>query len=358
MGLTLNEIWPQFNRLIQSNVGTDIDRKINALNVAQSFLIERMYQLGKRIDEFLSDPTNLTNTIDTNYTPTPSDFLAINTAWYRSGAQYLPFGKDAIITYNDLLLRIGQNFFSTDSNGVPTLVAVKEPNIYYDQHFNNTFTDSETITGATSGATGTVDSVSSTTLTYTSVLGSFTDGEVILGSTSGTQATISAVVATTMTIAITGGTKEVKLSYIKYPSDMSYYNTINLTGITGTFTVGEEITGITSNATGTVTAVNTSSLSYTPTNGTFSDGEVIQGVSSSAMGTQDGAVVSLPYELDFSEKYKHVLTEAGSLIWEHMKGSNGVPARADVVDGLIEMLSLLNRGSEVTTWSTNNNGIQ
>lgn len=59
---------------------------------------------------------------------------------------------------------------------------------------------------------------------------------------------------------------------------------------TGTFTVGETVTGGTSTATGTVVSVNTGSIVITPVSGTFVAGETVTGGSSSATG-----VVSIYY---------------------------------------------------------------
>jgi len=348
--LILNDIWAQFNRLIQSSTATDINRKINALNIAQQYLIERMFEKGRRIDEFLSDPTNVSNTIDTNYIACPSDMLSLHKAWYRAGTQHAPFGRYAFVTYDDLLLRAGQSFFDTTATGTASIFAVKEPYIYFDRHFDNVFTDDETITGETSGATATVDSVSGTTLTYSSLTGAFTNGETIEGTTSGTQATVSADADPTMTVTITGGTKEIKVSYIKYPDDMEYYDTLTIDNVSGTFEVGETISGDETNATATIRTVAATSLTITDRDGTFIDDEEITGETSSATADVNGDMTSLPQSLDWTTKYKFILTEAGALIWEHMKGANNVPARSDIVDGLIETLSVLNRGEQRTTW--------
>ena len=216
---------------MQANVNTDITRKMNALNLAQRYLIERMIELTKIPDEFLIDPANIANTIDLNYVTLPERFLALHKLWRRSGTQYIPFEKEGIISYDHLLDRVGQNFFDSSINAAPLLAAIKEPNCYFDQHFNNTFTDDETITGATSGATATVDSVSGTTLTYSSLTGTFQAGETIQGATSGTQATVSTDSDPTMTIAITGGTKEIKMSYQRLAADIEAYDKLLVTTI-------------------------------------------------------------------------------------------------------------------------------
>ena len=350
--MILQDIWPLYNQLVQSNVNTDHDRKMLALNVAQSYLIERMQFLGKKLDEFVSDPINLVNVVDTNYLEIPADFLALVKAWYRSGTSFIPFGRYGYITYDDLTERTGETFFDTTSNGIPDLIAVKEPRFYLDQYLSNTFNDSEIITGQTSGETATIDSTSGTTLTYSDSSGAFTDGEIILGTNTGTTATIGTIAATTMEIAITGGTKEIKIGYIKYPADVVYYDTMDINSVVGTFTVGEIIEGFTSNNQATILTVSATALTIVSRDGLFKDRETIEGKSSDATCVMDGDLVLLNQTLEWSKKYKYMLCEGASLLYEHFKASNNVPARSDIVDGVIAMFSELNRGEEQTTWST------
>ena len=155
-----------------------------------------------------------------------------------------------------------------------------------------------------------------------------------------------------MTIAITGGTKEIKISYIKYPSDVVYYDSVSITGITGTFTAGEIVTGGTSNATATVYEVGADYLYLTSRDGVFQDAETITGATSGATATQSGSISTLPQVLTWTTKYKYLLSEACALIWKRMKGANDVAETSQVVDNLIDMLSELNRGREETEWST------
>jgi hypothetical protein len=350
MTLILNDIWPIFTTMIQASGSTDATKKILAINYAQQYLIDRAYLLGKPIDDFVSDPTNLSNLISTNYMDCPSDFKTLMYAWYRSGTTFLPFGKTGFISYADLISRAGEQFFNTDVTGTPRNIAVKEPKLYFDVHFENTFTTDETITGATSGATGTVDSVSGTTLTYTSVSGSFSNGEVIEGATSGTQATISAVASTTMTIAITGGTKEIKIGYLKRPDDTVYYDKLNLSSIVGTFTVGETIRATVSNSTAVVRTVESDHLTITSRVGTFNGAsETILGATSAATADAD-SLTYLPDTLSWTEKYKYLLAEASALIYLHLKASNGVAPQSEVVDSLIEQFSIVNKGFSNLNW--------
>lgn len=352
--LTLGGIWPIFNRLIQSSESSDIDRKISALNLAQPYLIQRFSQIGKRVDPFLTDPINLANTVALNYIAAPDNFLSLHQAWRRSGTQYIPFDKHAYLTYDTFISRTGQTFFDSNINAKPIIIAVKEPNIYFDQYFRNTFTDNETITGTTSGATGTVSSVSDTTMTYVVVTGTFTNGEVITGSTSGTTATVASVTSTTMEITITGGTKEIKIAYMKYPDAMEYYDTLTISSVVGTFTVGEVLEGGTSNDTAIVRSVAATELTITGKTGNFSTTETLTGASSSATATMNGAITLLPQTLDWTTKYEQVLCETGKLQWLNMKGSNNVAGTSEIVDAMIKMISFTNRGNEEATWSTDN----
>jgi hypothetical protein len=354
--MILNDVWAKYMQLIQSaNDNTDLTKKLSAFNTAQEYLVERMIELTQVPDEFLSDPVNIANTINLNYVAVPTDFLALHKLWRRSGAQYIPFEKEGIITYDELLNRVGQNFFDSTVNAEPQNAAIKEPNCYFDQHFNNTFTDDETITGATSGATATVDSVSGTTLTYSALTGAFQNGEVIEGSTSGTQATVSADSDPTMTVTITGGTKQIKMSYQKLPTEVEAYDKLVITSASGTFTVGETVTGGTSSASATVNAVADDDsylyLEVLDKVGTWSDGETITGGDSGETATA-GAFTQKVQALTWRAKYKFLLAQAASLVYLHMKDNNEVEMKSSIVDNLIEQFSVVNRNNETANWST------
>ncbi|GAF68196.1 unnamed protein product, partial [marine sediment metagenome] len=118
--MILNDIWATYNNLLQGYTATDITRKMNALNIAQRFLVERMIEKSKAPDRFLSDPTNFTNLITTNYITLPDLFLSLHKIWRRDGTQYNPLGQYSNITYDDFLIRIGANFFDTSYTGSAT----------------------------------------------------------------------------------------------------------------------------------------------------------------------------------------------------------------------------------------------
>lgn len=359
MSFTLNTLWLRFNRVIQANVNTDIPRKIDAINAGQSYLLNRMIELAQGPDDFLQNPANASNVINTNYVSTPNGFISLHKLWRLSGSQYIQFGKAALITYDDLLERVGQTFFDTSVNGDPILAAVKEPRIYFDQHFNNVFSASETITGATSGATATISTVESITkLTLTSVSGTFQAGEVITGGTTGTTATIDSVDSgTQLTITRTGGTKSIKLSYWKTPTEAVAYDRLTVTSVSGTFQDGEIIEGGTSSSSSTIYATNISDgagtidINTNGRDGSFSSGETITGATSGATATLSGDLSEKPQTLDWSDKYLSLLAEACALWWLHMKGSNEVQSRSVMVDNMITMQAEVNRHREYSTWS-------
>jgi uncharacterized membrane protein len=353
MSLSLNTIWTLFNHLIQSSNSSDIERKILALNQGQRYLLQRMIELCKGPNELLSNPTNLSNTNSQNYASLPSDFLALERVFRRNGAYFQFIGKNAVIEYDELLTRNGENFFITTNTGSFVNCAVKEPYLYTDTHFNNLFTTSETITGATSGATGTVTSVSGTTLTYASVSGSFSNGEVIEGSTSGTQATISSVAATTMTISITGGTKELKINYWKTPTALVAYDRLTIDNISGTFQAEEIVTGAVSSSSATIYAVGDTYLDLYTLNrtGDFSDDEEISGSTSLATADVNGAISEKPQVSDWQSKHDFLVAQAGKIIWLKFKNSDEVEAESIILDGLIYQLGGIEKGTERTNWS-------
>ena len=344
-------MWTLLNTMMQGQSTRDQVRKLLSINEGQKYLLKRMIQLSKGPRELLSDPTNIPNTISLNYVPVPTGFVALERVWRRNGTNYTMLGPESVITYDDLLLRLGEIFFQTANTGAFNLAGLKEPNLYLDTHFANTFTTSETITGATSGATGTVTSVSGTTLTYASVAGSFSNAEVIEGTTSGTQATISSVAATTMTIAITGGTKEIKISYWKLPTAMVNYDSLAITSPSGSFTVGETITGGTSNASGTLYLDNTTTLFLQNIVGTFSSSETVTGSSSAETATTTALISPKPQTLDYNDNHELLVAQAAVVMWHKFKNSAQIAEESEILDNLIEQNSDVEIGRESASWS-------
>ena len=351
MTIILNDIWPLFNSLIQSDLTTDTRKEI-AINVAMTYLVKRMIELGKSPDDFVSDPTNLSNTGTVNYLSLPSDFLALHRVWRREGDRFIPLGVMSIMTYPELLDRVGENFFDPTDTASPLYAAIKEPYIYLDRYIKNTFWGTEVLTDLTSLATTTVtDQSSDTTITVASTTG-FVAGHVISGGTSGVTATIVSVDSTTsMTITVIGGSKEIKITYFKSPYSITVYDTMATSSESGAFTVGETIYGAMSGATATIIALGVHALNIVITSGDFQVGETITGETSSKTATA-GVITLKPTSIPYSVKYKEILSECSALWWFHQKGSSEVEARSAIVDNMIKMLSVVNQQEAQTQWGT------
>lgn len=354
--MILNDIWEMYIHALQSNSSTDIAGKMRALNLAQRYLVERMFFKGRIPPEF-QITANMENTIDLNYVTLPSLFLSLHRAWYRSETSYLNFGQHSNITIDDLQDRIGQSFFDTSDTGTPSLIATKRPYLYFDKHFDNEYIADETITGKTSGATATVDSVSGTTLTYTLVgVTPFTDGEVIEGTDSGTLANVSANVDPTMTIAITGGTKDIKIKYNKLPTDIVAYGQLDVTIVSGNFTIGEWIVGTDSSAIAQLKAATYGALTSNlylfsdGYEGVFAEGELVTGQTSGETATVSTALAEKVQELEWHETYRFLLIEAAVLLWQHLDGTNEAEARSDIVDNLIDQFEAIENNSATSAW--------
>ena len=263
--MILNDIWHPFNVNIQSQDTTDYDRKQLSINQAQLYLLQRFIEKKKAPDEFIANPTGLSSNYANNYCPLPSDYLTIlqGQLWrIQNDGSYYPFGDKAVITYDDLLIRVGQNWFDNTDIADPMVAAIKEPYIYFDHHLDAFLVTGETITGGTSHATANVESTNIAsgtgvgTVSLSAISGTFQIGETIVGTDSATTATVTSQNTQTFTI----------------------WNK------TGTYQVGETITGGGSLATGTVTslpAVN--KIVLTVTSGTFDLTDVLTGGTSHAI---------------------------------------------------------------------------
>jgi len=152
-----------------------------------------------------------------------------------------------------------KNYLLQDS----TVTFEKKQHVVIFASGSGTFIAGDTITGATSGATGLFSSLTGTTagaLVMTDVTGDFAAAEVING-TGGASGTVTSyhhqslrtvtysVTAGVMAAAevITGSTSAVTATIISYTA-----GSITILGWTGDFTIGETITGGTSSATGVV----------------------------------------------------------------------------------------------------------
>jgi hypothetical protein len=351
--MILNDIWPLFNRLIQSTIGTDIDLKQEAINAAQPYLVKRMIELGKSPDEFLVEPVSFSNTIDTNKLALPDNFNSIHRIWTRSGSAYNALGKEGIVSYSDLIDYVGQNYFDTSNTGGISYMSVKKPYLFTDKHIHNSFEESETVTTGAISMT-VVEQTDDTTLEVDDTTG-VTAGNILSGSTSGTLATVVSVDSTTvLTITVTGGTKEIKAAYYKNPADILVYDTLAVTSA-GALVVGETVFGDSSGAIAEIIAkditAGTGTIDIVISSGEFVSGETITGQTSTLTAVA-GAITLKPATMEFGDEYRFILSEACALMYFHLKGSNEVEARSAVVDNLIEMFNVNNWQESTTQWGT------
>jgi hypothetical protein len=78
---------------------------------------------------------------------------------------------------------------------------------------------------------------------------------------------------------------------------------LTYTAVVGAFSIGDAITGVTSNATGTVVSVGTGKLNVNPTTGVFLNGETIQTAGAAVTGTL--TAVPLTQQLDTVWQHEH-----------------------------------------------------
>lgn len=255
--MILNDVWPLFNSMIQSDLNYTTQKE-SAINLAQPYLVKRMIEIGKTPDEFLVEPIGLSNSISQNYVTLPTDFLALYKLWRREGQRFMPFGDMGVMSYSELLNRVGDNYFDSTDTASPLYAAIKEPKCFFDRFLNNTFAPVETITGVTSHATASVVNTGTNSVTLNAISGTFTVGETLTASVSGVISTVASQNTQTFT----------------------------LHNIWGVFQVGEILAGSSSGATGIITALpDVKTIVVQVTSGTFTQSEVLSGLSSLAYGT-------------------------------------------------------------------------
>jgi hypothetical protein len=371
--MIVNDIWEQFCQSFQGNVSTDLSRKTNALNMGYDYMLKRMLELlgdDSGPKELLVTPTNISNTVNTNYIALPSDFVKLHKMWYRSGENFLPFGSGANIDYDDLINRVGESFFDTDVTGTPTMFALKDPYIYFDTYFDNQFEEGETVTGDL-GGTATVVSDDDTYLTVTGC--TCMGGEFVTGDTSGAYAEVPTgppiPTATFLPITRIGGTKEIKLQYWQTPDDIVLYDRLFFDTLTAGVSSGDYtnyiLEGGTSNASARIKylAVTGTNRGYFDLYTEGKDSTFAYGETVTILGAAKTAVVeyditrqgSIFYEdkvqsLEVSNKYKMLLAQCAALMWLHLKGSNEVQARSVLVDNLIYNMGGININRKKMTW--------
>lgn len=292
MAITLNQIWTEFCRNIQSPINTDYDRKIRAINFGLRHFIQRMIELT--IEEHLPGdllvtPTNISNSDNVNYVSLPSDFMKLHKLWRKQGSYYYALDGQSVIPFDQLLTYTNNNFFDTSYTGDILYAAIKEPRIYFDKFF---------------------------------------DGS---------------------------GTDKIKISYWKVPTEIIGYDSLGFINDTGLET-GEIITGNTSGASARIYEITSvagfGNLNYYLdgwNNVAFNSLETITGATSGNTALSTG-VTTKPETFDFMDKYKMILVECAALQWHIFRGSDEIEGRSATVDNMLMNMSKVNYHKTQLNW--------
>jgi hypothetical protein len=134
------------------------------------------------------------------------------------------------------------------------------------------------------------------------------------------------------------------MKYVRIPPTLYGYTQVTITGVSGTFTSGEAITGGTSGASAIIYSKSDTYIRalYNDVSGEFVAGEIITGDTSAATATvsdndtlNETTVVGL--------KYKDALIECWALQYHIILGSDEIEARANTIDSLISQIGSSNR---------------
>jgi hypothetical protein len=255
--MTLNEIWQLLNEVLRADSTKEIDKKMRAINEGYLHFAKRMLIVGNYIPELLSDIYNINTVAEQNHVALPSDFLGLHTIFYKNGDVYTRVDNSQIKEFKYLLEQTDGNFVDTTDQGLPSIFAIKEPNLYFDKHYESVITSGIKLLYHKIPAT----LIAYDKITLESVTGTFQVGEII--------------------------------------------NQISDSGSTMAFGYVRDITTVGSN-------IEITMLTSTRRD-TFYDGFEVQGSESSANGIQTGDMVEKPQTLEIGSKYKPELVNACAL---------------------------------------------
>ncbi len=135
------------------------------------------------------------------------------------------------------------------------------------------------------------------------------------------------------------------------PTELVYYDSLPITGASGTFTSGETITGGTSSATGTLYADNGTTLFLQDVNGTFTDTETISGSSSGETATVNGSITERVQSLEWADRHLFLAAQAATVFWHKFKNNSQVATESALLDNLIQQNGIIEDGREQANWS-------
>ena len=157
------------------------------------------------------------------------------------------------------------------------------------------------------------------------------------------------------------GTDDVRLDYHKLPADVFAFERLNFTGLSGTFVVGEIVTGGTSLSIATIRTVGATFLEVNTSGrtGIFLAGETLTGGTSGATAIQSGDMEEKAQVLEWSKDFTLLLATAIATQYFYFIGSSEAVEKSQVVDALIKQKTTVQKpGRSRFLISRNSNGIR
>lgn len=368
MSITLNDIWSQFNREILSQDDTDYTKKILAINTANEHLLTRWMQLTAQEawpKEFLSVPTNLSNTAYSNKLALPSNFLRIDSLWYKSGGS----ATDTLTYTAGLGTFIAGDIITGSITGsTATIATVASGSITVAlSSTSNYFVTGETITDSTGTKTGTL--TASLTNTYIPVpRDQYKPWDVFVRMNGSSLFNPTQVNNSFNYFSFNSGnlyldshiqtasTNMVKMTYWKRPSTIELLDEVTYTLVTGTIAGAYGISGNTSGGTVTISNTSGSTKLYADSSTKTADfvvGETIKFVS--VLGATVGTATLVSYSdkyqvLEWNENNKLIFIEACVFCYFKLRQLDEAVQHDTILSNMIDMMGNVNKNSTSVRW--------
>jgi len=138
--MALQEIWLLMNQILRSDVNSEVDRKMSAINEGFLYFAKTMLTMDSYLPELLSSLTELASVEDSNKITLPTDYLGLMSMWYGDGTNYT-YLEDGSLVDLDYLIRQSNTQFISNDTGIPYLFSISEPYIYTDKGWDAVYSD-------------------------------------------------------------------------------------------------------------------------------------------------------------------------------------------------------------------------
>lgn len=281
--MTLQDVWNLLNEILRADPNREIDKKMRAINEGYLHFAKRMLNVGNYLPELLSSAYGIDTVLAQNYVELPSDFLGLHTIFFKNNSSYNIADASQIKDFDYLVEQANSRFIDITDLGIPSIFSIKEPNLYFDKHWDEAITDG------------------------------------------------------------------IKLLYHKMPASLLAYDTIELSGVTGAFQVGEIINQTTTDSYAYIRSISIDGTDVTLTvwtstrSGTFFDTYDVTGSESSATGTQSGDMTEKPQVLEISSKYKTELANACALKYLYFDDDIEAIAKQETFESELKDIKTINK---------------